>query len=62
MSLNSHQGVSQSRRDDLESLAYMLIYLLKGNLPWSKLALDNDDSQNNNVFANKLSFIPELYI
>lgn len=62
MSLNAHQGVTQSRRDDLESLAYMLIYLLKGTLPWSKLAADAEDSQNEGVFSAKLTFIPEVFV
>ena len=35
MSIRCHQNASLSRRDDLESLAYMLVYLLKGELPWS---------------------------
>ncbi|CAK61790.1 unnamed protein product (macronuclear) [Paramecium tetraurelia] len=44
-SINTHLGYEQSRRDDLEGLAYVLVYLAKGTLPWMNLACNNKNDK-----------------
>jgi len=61
-SITSHQGRQQSRRDDLESLAYIFIYFLTGSLPWygiNPITKRHRHRSQNTTLQKKMSLSPD---
>ena len=54
-SINNHLGIEQSRRDDLESIGYVLIYFLKKRLPWQGMQGSTKQSKYDKIMEKKLS-------
>ena len=58
-SVNALGGVEQSRRDDLESIAYVLVYLVKGSLPWQGLPIKKKEDRYKKIHDKKKMILPE---
>lgn len=54
-SISTHLGIEQSRRDDVEGIAYVLLYLLKGTLPWIGLKAENRKQKYEAIAEKKIS-------
>jgi len=54
-SINAHLGIEQSRRDDIESLGYVLMYFNKGCLPWQGLKAATKRQKYEKISEKKMS-------
>ncbi|PNY13179.1 casein kinase i isoform delta-like protein [Trifolium pratense] len=53
-SVNTHRGDEQSRRDDLESLGYVLMYFLRGRRPWQGMKGETKEKRLNMIGYMKM--------
>ena len=58
-SINALNGLTQSRRDDLESVGYVLLYFLRGKLPWQGIHVKNKEDRYHRIMEIKIETSPE---
>ena len=59
-SINALNGLTQSRRDDLEAVGYVLMYFLRGKLPWQGLRVKNKEERYHKIMEIKQETSPSL--
>lgn len=52
-SVHAHAGTEQSRRDDIEALGYVLVYLLRGRLPWQGVSARDKETKYRMIYDIK---------
>ena len=58
-SINALNGLTQSRRDDLEAVGYVLMYFLRGKLPWQGIPVKNKEDRYRKIMEKKIQTSPE---
>ena len=54
-SIFTHLGLEQSRRDDIEGLSYILVYFMKGALPWNSQKAKNKKEKYQKIMEKKMN-------
>ena len=59
ISMNAHLGNEQYKKDDLESLAYIMVYFIKGELPWQNIKAKTRKEKYSQIYKMKKKTVPD---